>query len=118
MSFTITNDIKKIAFHCLRHLRSLFILFIFFLKLLFTYFTVHLQYVILNQRVTGYIIAADQNNEPRYEKTGFFHMRKQRPRSVTAQLISAFVFSADQRLYVRYTDSTIPQLPKSEISSL
>ena len=31
-------------------------------------------------------------NEPRYEKTGFLHMRKQRHRSVTAQLISAFVF--------------------------
>ena len=39
--------------------------------------------------------------EPRYEKTGFLHMRKQRRRSasrlrfaVTAKLISAFVFAA------------------------
>ena len=43
------------------------------------------------------------------EKTGFLHMRKQRRRSA-AQLISAFVF--------RYTDSTTPLLPKSEISSI
>ena len=47
-------------------------------------------------------------NEPRYEKTVFLHMRKQR-RSNCA---------ADQRLCFRYTDSTIPLLPKSEISSL
>ena len=32
--------------------------------------------------------------ETRYEKTGFLHMRKQRRRSVTAKLISAFVFAA------------------------
>ena len=44
--------------------------------------------------------------EPRHEKTGFLHMRKQRLRS------------ADQRLCFRYTDSTIPLLSKSEISSL
>ena len=31
-------------------------------------------------------------NEPRYEKTSFLHMRKQRRRSA-AQLISAFVFA-------------------------
>ena len=42
---------------------------------------------------------------PRREKTGFLHMRKHRRRS------------ADQRLCFRYTDSTIPLLPKSEISS-
>ena len=51
--------------------------------------------------------------------------------AVTAQLISAFVFAknkdadqlrsncaADQRLCFHYTDSTIPLLPKSEISNL
>ena len=37
--------------------------------------------------------------EPRHEKIGFLHMRK-------------------QRLCFRYTDSTIPLLPKSEISRL
>ena len=31
--------------------------------------------------------------EPRYEKTGILHMRKQRRRSVNAKLISAFVFA-------------------------
>ena len=50
--------------------------------------------------------------EPRYEKTGFLHMRKQRRRSA-AQCNCA----ADQRLCFRYTDSNIPLLPKSEISS-
>ena len=44
--------------------------------------------------------------EPRHEKTGFLHMRKQR-RS-----------EADQRLCFCYRDSTIPLLPKSEISNL
>ena len=44
--------------------------------------------------------------EPRYEKTGFLLMQKQRRRS------------AYQRLCFRYTDSTIPLLPKSEISSI
>ena len=49
-------------------------------------------------------------HEPRHEKTGFLHMRKQRRRSASRE--------ADQRLCFRYTDSTIPLLPKSEISSL
>ena len=44
------------------------------------------------------------SNEPRHEKIGFLHMRKQR---------------RDQlRLCFRYTDSAIPLLLKSEISSL
>ena len=43
--------------------------------------------------------------EPRREKTGFLHMRKQRRR-------------ADQRLCFRYIDSTIPLLLIYEISSL
>ena len=38
-------------------------------------------------------------NEPRREKIGFLHMRKQRSRSL--------------RLCFRYMDSTIPLLPKS-----
>ena len=41
------------------------------------------------------------------KKQFFLHMRKQRRRS-----------AADQRLCFRYTDSTIPLLPYSEISSL
>ena len=46
-------------------------------------------------------------NEPRYEKTGFLHMRKQRRNR-----------EADQRLCFRYIDRTIPLLSKSETSSL
>ena len=68
--------------------------------------------------------------KPRYEKTGFLHMRKhnfayaktktQISFAVTAKLISAFRGNreADQRLCFRYTNSTIPLLSKSEISSL
>ena len=48
--------------------------------------------------------------EPRYEKTGFFAFTK------TKTEISFAV--TDQRLCFRYTDSTIPLLPKTEISSL
>ena len=44
--------------------------------------------------------------EPRHEKTGFLHMRNKD----ADQLHSNFSFC--------YTDSTIPLLPKSEISSL
>ena len=46
----------------------------------------------------------------RREKTRFLHMRKQRRRSGNRE--------ADQRLCFRYTDSTIPLLPKSKILSL
>ena len=45
--------------------------------------------------------------EPRYEKTGFLHIRKQ-------------TREADQRLCFRYTDSTIPRYylnPKFQASS-
>ena len=51
--------------------------------------------------------------EPRREKTGFLHMRKQRRRSA-----SRLHREADQRLWFRFTDSTIPLLPKSNISRL
>ena len=47
--------------------------------------------------------------EPRHEKTGFLHMRKQSRRSDR---------EADQRLCFRYIDSTIYLLSKFEISSL
>ena len=43
--------------------------------------------------------------EPRYEKTGSLHMRKQRR-------------EADKRRCFRYTDDTTTLLPKSEISML
>ena len=48
--------------------------------------------------------------EPRREKTGFLHMRKQRHRSASHR-------EADQRLCFRYIDSTIPPLHKYEILS-
>ena len=48
----------------------------------------------------------------RHEKTGFLHMRKQRRRSASRYS------EADQHLCFCYTASTIPLLPKSEISSL
>ena len=51
-------------------------------------------------------------NEPCCEKTGFLHNRKQRRRSASRYR------EADQRLCFRYTDSTIPLLPKSKISCL
>ena len=50
--------------------------------------------------------------EPRRENTGFLHMRKQRRRSASSNR------EADQRLCFRHTDSEIPLLSKSEISSL
>ena len=53
-------------------------------------------------------------SEPRGEKTGFLHMRKQRRRSASLRGNR----EADQRLCFRYSDITIPLLPKSEISSL
>ena len=48
--------------------------------------------------------------EPHYEKIGFLHIENKE----ADQLRS----NRDQRLCFRYTDSTIPLLPKSEISSL
>ena len=49
---------------------------------------------------------------PRHEKNSFLHMRKKRRRSASRY------HEADHRLCFRYTDSTIPLLPKSEISCL
>ena len=51
-------------------------------------------------------------NELPHEKTNNLHMRKQRCRSASR------LREADQRLCFRYTDSTIPLLSKSKISSL
>ena len=52
--------------------------------------------------------------EPRHEKTGFLHIYGKRKTqisfAVTAKLISAFVFATS-------IDSTIPLIPKYEISS-
>ena len=50
--------------------------------------------------------------EPRREKTGFSHMRKKGADQLQGNR------EADQRLCFRYIDSTIPLLPKYEISSL
>ena len=52
-------------------------------------------------------------NEPRGEKTVFFAYAKKKGAD---QLHDNR--EADQRFCFRYTDSTIPLLPKSEISSL
>ena len=54
-----------------------------------------------------------KTDEQRHEKTNVMHMRNQRRRSA-----SRYYREADQRLCFRYTDSTIPLLPTSEISSL
>ena len=59
-----------------------------------------------------YFSVINMTYEPRREKTGFLHMRKQRRRSASRYR------EADQRLCFRYTDSTIPPLPKYKISSL
>ena len=50
--------------------------------------------------------------EPRHEKTNILHIRKQRRNQLHGNR------EADQHLCFRYLDSTIPLLPKSEISSL
>ena len=59
--------------------------------------------------------------EPCYEKTGFLHMRKNKDadqlRGNREDQLRGYR-EADQRLCFRYTDSTIPLLSKSEISSL
>ena len=52
-----------------------------------------------------WVLLVPMANEPRREKTGFLHVRKQRRET-------------DQRLCFRLTDGTIPLLSKSEISSL
>ena len=49
--------------------------------------------------------------EPRCEKTGFLHMRNKDSDQLRGSR------EADQRRSFRYTDSTIPLLSKSEISS-
>ena len=51
-------------------------------------------------------------NEPRREKTGFFICENKDADQLRGNR------EADQRLCFRYTDSTIPLLSKSEISSL
>ena len=51
--------------------------------------------------------------EPRCEKTGFLHICENKDAD---QLRGNH--EADQRLCFRYTDSTIPLLPKSEILSV
>ena len=52
-------------------------------------------------------------NEPRHEKNGFLHMRKNKDADQRRSNREA-----DQRLCFRYKDSTIPLLSKSEIYSL
>ena len=52
------------------------------------------------------------NHEPRHEKTGFCICENRDADQLRGNR------EADQRLCFRYTDSTIPLLPKSEISSL
>ena len=59
------------------------------------------------------IMPSLSSNEPRREKNGFLHMRKNEDAD---QLHGNR--EADQRLCFRYMDSTIPLLSKSKISSL
>ena len=71
---------------------------------------------ILNRRVIVMALLVKSLHflyEPRHEKTGFLHMRKNKD---AYQLCGNR--EADQRLCFRYTDSTIPLLPTSKISSL
>ena len=56
--------------------------------------------------------ANDVYYEPRREKTGFLHCENKDADQLRGDR------EAGQRLCFRYTDSTIPLLPKSEISSL
>ena len=56
--------------------------------------------------------------EPRREKTNILHMPKQRRRSISFAVTAVTAKLIDQRLCFRYTDSTIPLLSKSDISSL
>ena len=53
-----------------------------------------------------------QTYEPRLEKINILHMRKKDADQLRGNR------EADQRLWFRYIDSTIPLLSKSEISSL
>ena len=53
-----------------------------------------------------------QRCEPRREKTGFLHMRKQDADQLRGNR------EADQRLCFHYNDGTTPPLPKYGISSL
>ena len=61
-------------------------------------------------------------NEPRREKTVFLHMRKQMRKYCICENKDADQLrgnrEANQCICFRYTDSTIPLIPKSDISSL
>ena len=59
-----------------------------------------------------YLVYAAEQNEPRYVKTSFLHMRKQDADQLHGN------HEADQRLCFRYTDSTIPLLPESNFKHL
>ena len=76
-----------------------------------SYYVFNYSYVSLSGLITSVGEEKESIFEPRYEKTGYLQMRKQRRRS-------AAHWAADQRLCCRYMDSTIPPLSKSESSSL
>ena len=83
---------------CLKHV------FTFFLKSLYDHHTSSL--------IRAWIIAIAFTLEPRYEKTGFCICENKDADQLRGNR------EADQRLCFRYTDSIIPLLSKSEISSL
>ena len=60
----------------------------------------------------GTFIESRTLNEPRHEKTGFSICENKDADQLRSN------WAADQRLCFRYTDSTIPRLSKSDISSL
>ena len=62
--------------------------------------------------IKSYVTTLRQINKPRREKTGILHMENKDADQLRGNR------EADQRLCFRYTDSTIPLLPKPEISSL
>ena len=83
-------------------LQSLLFFFFFFFFVFFVFFVFFFVFLpILKYYCTRLY-------ELHREKTGILPMRKQRRRSAR---------EADQRLCFRYTDSTLPLLLKSEISS-
>ena len=59
------------------------------------------------------LVSSSLPAEPRREKTNVLHIAKTK-----TQISFAVNSEADQRLYFRYLDSTIPLLPKYKISSL
>ena len=96
--FYIREKLLYIAWACFRNVAQKFIR-CDVLVLLAAYMSMNFMEGVL-------LIRIPTLSEPRCEKTGFLHMRKQSN------------CAADQRLCSSYIDTTIPLLSKSEISNL